>query len=67
MERTDRPVTVWRKSTHSGGNGSDCVEVTTAPNRVLVRDTKHRDGPVLTFTSDSWHHFATTLTTTRQG
>ena len=29
MEGTDRSVTTWRKSTYSGGNGSDCVEVGT--------------------------------------
>jgi len=29
MEGTDHAVTTWRKSTHSGGNGSNCVEVGT--------------------------------------
>jgi hypothetical protein len=27
MEGTDHSVTTWRKSTYSGGNGGECVEV----------------------------------------
>jgi Domain of unknown function (DUF397) len=29
MEGTDHALTTWRKSTYSGSNGSDCVEVGT--------------------------------------
>ena len=29
MEGTDHALTTWRKSSYSGGNGSDCVEVGT--------------------------------------
>jgi hypothetical protein len=29
MEAANGNLTAWRKSTHSGGNGSDCVEVGT--------------------------------------
>jgi Domain of unknown function (DUF397) len=50
----------WRKSSYSGGNGGDCVEVG-APaeaGRVLVRDTKDRRGPVLTFSPQAWRRFA---------
>jgi hypothetical protein len=50
----------WRKSSYSGGNGGDCVEVG-APNgvdRVLVRDTKDRHGPVLAFSPQTWRRFA---------
>ena len=39
--------TKWRKSTYSGGNGGNCVEVGTQDERVLVRDTTDRDGVVL--------------------
>jgi predicted secreted Zn-dependent protease len=45
----------WVKSTHSGNGG--CVEVAAA-GRVLVRDTKDRHGPVLTFTPETWRRFA---------
>ena len=42
---------IWRKSSYSGDNGGECVEVATA-GAVLVRDTADRGGPVLTFTTD---------------
>lgn len=50
-------VGIWRKSSHSGGN---CVEVG-APagvDRVLVRDTKDRQGPALALTPQVWRRFA---------
>ena len=48
----------WRKSTRSGGNGGDCVEVANnLPGVVLVRDTKNRDGGTLAFTPTSWANF----------
>jgi hypothetical protein len=53
-------VGTWRKSSYSGGNGGDCVEVG-APagvDRVLVRDTKDRQGPVLAFGPQVWRRFA---------
>ncbi|MEU1606321.1 DUF397 domain-containing protein [Micromonospora matsumotoense] len=48
----------WHKSTKSGGNGGDCVEVAgNLPGVVLVRDTKDRDGGVLTFAPAAWRGF----------
>jgi hypothetical protein len=32
----------WRKSSYSGSNGGECVEVGAHEGRVLVRDTKDR-------------------------
>ncbi|MEU8802142.1 DUF397 domain-containing protein [Spirillospora sp. NPDC048819] len=40
----------WRKSTHSGSNGGDCVELARLPDAVAVRDSKDPDGPVLLVT-----------------
>jgi Domain of unknown function (DUF397) len=51
----------WRKSSYSGSNGGECVEVATA-GAVLVRDTADRNGPVLTFTPDAWRAFTTAIT-----
>jgi Domain of unknown function (DUF397) len=48
----------WRKSTYSSGNGGECVEIADHANRVLVRDTKDRNGPVLRFTPGAWRRFA---------
>jgi Domain of unknown function (DUF397) len=48
---------VWRKSTRSN-NGGACVEVArNLPDIVAVRDSKHRDGPVLIFASREWRAF----------
>ncbi|MFF3865213.1 DUF397 domain-containing protein [Micromonospora sp. NPDC001898] len=48
----------WRKSTRSGGNGGDCVEVAdNLPGVVLVRDTKDRDGGTLSFSPAAWRGF----------
>ena len=50
----------WRKSSYSGDNGGECVEVASA-GAVLVRDTADRNGPVLTFTADAWRAFTATI------
>lgn len=43
----------WRKSSYSG-NGGQCIEVADDDSRVMVRDTKDRTGPMLSFTPDAW-------------
>ena len=62
MERVDDAV--WRKSSYSGANGGNCIEVGTATHTVLVRDTQDRTGPVLRFTPDAWRRFADQLKVT---
>ena len=44
----------WRKSTYSGGNGGDCVEVGNAVSGVVVRDTTDRAGAVLAVSAGAW-------------
>jgi hypothetical protein len=44
----------WRKATYSGDSGGACVEVASAVDRVLVRDTADRDGVTLAVTSAAW-------------
>jgi Domain of unknown function (DUF397) len=51
----------WRKSTYSGGQGGECVEVASTPGRVAVRDTTDRVGETLAFTPDAWAWFVTGL------
>lgn len=46
----------WHKSTHS--DSTSCVEVAdNLPGRVLVRDTKDRDGGTLSFAPSAWSAF----------
>jgi len=47
----------WRKSSHSGSNGGTCVEVGTVGPAVAVRDSKHPDGTLLAFATDTWKAF----------
>ncbi len=48
----------WRKAKASGGNGGNCVEVAALDSGAMaVRDSKHKDGPVLTFTPAEWDAF----------
>ncbi|MER0241109.1 DUF397 domain-containing protein [Streptomyces sp. HSW2009] len=48
----------WHKSSHSGGNNGDCIEVATnAPHTVPVRDSKNPSGPTLTFDTTAWTAF----------
>ncbi|WP_289009410.1 DUF397 domain-containing protein [uncultured Thermomonospora sp.] len=54
----DLSKAAWRKSTHSGGNMGECVEVATnLPGIVAVRDSKNPNGPVLMFTHEEWKTF----------
>lgn len=51
----DLSAAVWQKSRHSAANG--CVEVAFVDDHVAVRDSKHKDGPVLVFTPREWEAF----------
>ncbi|MQY11228.1 hypothetical protein SRB5_13430 [Streptomyces sp. RB5] len=51
------PRPSWKKSTHSGNQGGDCVEVSAHAAHIHVRDTKNRTGPSLTFTPAEWEAF----------
>lgn len=48
------PDLTWRKSTLSGTNNDNCVEVASLPGGGrAVRDSKNPDGPMLRFTPTS--------------
>ncbi|WP_341719467.1 DUF397 domain-containing protein [Micromonospora sp. FIMYZ51] len=48
----------WRKSTRSGSNGGECVEVSdNLPGVVAVRDSKDPHSSALTFTPTAWATF----------
>ncbi|MEQ4301202.1 DUF397 domain-containing protein [Plantactinospora sp. B6F1] len=51
----------WRTSSRSNGQGGNCVEVAdNLSGRVLVRDSKDRQGPTLTFGPAAWRAFVDT-------
>ncbi|WP_433497272.1 DUF397 domain-containing protein [Sphaerimonospora sp. CA-214678] len=48
----------WTKSSYSGSNGGNCVEVAElSGGRRGVRDSKNPTGPALIFTAAEWHAF----------
>ncbi|MFF4114201.1 DUF397 domain-containing protein [Streptomyces sp. NPDC001714] len=47
----------WFKSSHSGAEGGQCVEVAAATAVVHVRDSKAVTGPVLTVSREAWVGF----------
>ncbi|MEV5549593.1 DUF397 domain-containing protein [Streptomyces sp. NPDC052309] len=57
----------WFKSSYSGNDGPDCVEVAIAHAEaaatVHVRDSKDTARPHLSFTDASWTKFVGTVTT----
>jgi hypothetical protein len=51
-------VPEWFKSSYSGSNGGNCVEVAAnIPGSVPVRDSKDPQGPALTFTPEGFAAF----------
>jgi len=51
-------LTAWRKSSHSGPDNGDCVEVADGhPTLTPVRDSKNPTGPALLFGTAAWTAF----------
>jgi hypothetical protein len=51
---------IWRKSSYSGSNGGNCVEVAVLPeDSRAVRDSKDPHGPNLAFSREEWRAFTT--------
>ena len=58
----------WRKSSYSGNNGGDCVQVaavcvgdTGQGELCAVRDSKNPSGPMLAFGPPQWRRFAVAI------
>ncbi|THC47316.1 DUF397 domain-containing protein [Streptomyces sp. A1499] len=51
----------WFKSSYSGDEGGECVEIAAAPAAVYVRDSKEHGGPQLAFTRATWAGFVTEI------
>ncbi|WP_327402108.1 DUF397 domain-containing protein [Streptomyces sp. NBC_01288] len=58
MDRHELSAAAWIKSSYSGDNGGNCVEIAPAfPAVVPVRDSKLVNGPVLVVTRSAWSAF----------
>ncbi|MFE9348161.1 DUF397 domain-containing protein [Streptomyces olivaceus] len=47
----------WFKSSYSGAEGGDCIEIAAGTAAVHVRDSKATAGPVVTVSRDAWAGF----------
>jgi hypothetical protein len=47
----------WRTASYSGAYGGECVEVASAVDAVMVRDTKNRNGETLSVPAGAWRAF----------
>ncbi|MCZ2525427.1 DUF397 domain-containing protein [Streptomyces sp. HB2AG] len=58
-DRSEETVSepTWFKSSYSGGDGGECVEVDATPGAVRVRDSKDREGGTLAFSPEAWTAF----------
>jgi hypothetical protein len=60
MDGIDRAQ--WRKSSYSGGNGGNCLEIASLPDDSrAVRDSKDPEGPKLVFAPATWRTFTTAV------
>ena len=61
--------TQWRKSSYSGDQGGDCVEIaetpcSTTPTTLAIRDSKTPAGPILTLDPAAFTTFVNWTATT---
>lgn len=61
MDLTPR---TWRKSSYSGANSGNCIEVAAAARTIAVRDSQDPHGPTLAFRPAGWQAFTRRI---RQG
>ncbi|MEW2515157.1 DUF397 domain-containing protein [Streptomyces sp. NPDC046870] len=47
----------WFKSSYSGSQGGDCLEVATTPTTIHIRDSKNTPGPALAVSPATWTRF----------
>jgi len=55
--RVDLSRAEWFKSSRSGPNCDNCVEVAFVGGGIAVRDSKNPTGPALLFTAAEWDAF----------
>jgi hypothetical protein len=57
VKTTTTPILVWVKSSYSGAEGGNCVEVAAEPSKIHVRDSKVAAGPSVGFSGAAWAVF----------
>lgn len=57
MQKHANKIKGWFKSSFSGPDGGNCVEVAFLDRGIAVRDSKDPDGPALGFTCAEWLAF----------
>lgn len=53
----DMSRAVWRKSTRSGSDGGNCVEIASLEHHIAIRDSKATDAPPLIFPKGAFDDF----------
>ncbi|MGW6575052.1 DUF397 domain-containing protein [Streptomyces sp. NPDC054945] len=71
MPEYDLSTAIWHKSSYSGGDGGECLEMATWPrsthsrarggDTVPVRDSKQPEGPHVVFHAQAWARFVAAL------
>ncbi|BBC33816.1 hypothetical protein SGFS_051100 [Streptomyces graminofaciens] len=59
---TEPSAVAWFKSSYSGGEGNECVEIATLRTEVRVRDSKAPRGAALTLSAVSFTAFLKDIT-----
>ncbi|OPC80353.1 hypothetical protein B4N89_04780 [Embleya scabrispora] len=57
MTRERIATGTWRKSSYSGNQGGDCVEVAPLTGAVGVRDSKVGESPIVRTRAEAWAAF----------
>ncbi|MEU0174461.1 DUF397 domain-containing protein [Streptomyces massasporeus] len=57
---------LWRKSSYSGDQGGDCVEVAEASAAIAIRDSKTPAGPIITLDPAAFTTFVNWTSTTAE-
>ncbi|MFI8927833.1 DUF397 domain-containing protein [Streptomyces sp. NPDC053474] len=55
------PEDAWFKSSYSGANATECVEVAATAGAVLIRDSKRPAGERIAIAPEAWTGFVTSL------
>lgn len=66
MTTPDLARAAWRKSSRSGDNGGQCVEVADLGATIAVRDSKDPDGPAILVDRAQWRAFVHAIAPTRR-